>query len=93
MVGLGEKTEEVIAAMEDLKEAGCGLLTLGQYLQPGEGNIPVERFVLPEEFKEYEETALGLGFKAVKAGTFVRSSYLAEVIHRDVLISLTEDES
>ena len=81
MVGLGETAREVIEAMEDLRLAGCDILTIGQYLRPGADNAPVRRFVSPEEFKDYERIGCSLGFKHVSSAPFVRSSYFAENIY------------
>ena len=77
MLGLGEKPEEIKKALKDLFETGCRLLTLGQYLQPSESHLPVERFVPPEEFETWKTVALDMGFLAVSSGPFVRSSYKA----------------
>ena len=77
MLGLGETKEEVIATMKDLLKVKVDILTLGQYLQPTKKQLPIERYVTPEEFKEFEEIGHSLGFKAVFAGPFVRSSYKA----------------
>jgi lipoic acid synthetase len=78
MLGLGESPQEVLAALSDLRQTGCDLLTLGQYLSPGPGHHPVVEYVTPQAFQEYEATARRLGFAAVAAGPYVRSSYLAE---------------
>lgn len=78
MLGLGESEEEVHQALKDLRSAGCQLLTLGQYLKPTTANLPVHRFVPPEEFDQWKETALDLGFHRVASGPFVRSSYHAK---------------
>lgn len=80
MVGLGEKKEEVIALMKDLRDVDCDIITLGQYLQPTKANIPIERFVTPKEFKEFEEIAYSLGFKLAFSNPLVRSSYKAEEV-------------
>lgn len=81
MVGLGETEGEVLATMKDLKSSGCDILTIGQYLKPGQDNLPVSRYVTPQEFDRYKEMAVKLGFKAVFSGPFVRSSYRAEEIY------------
>ena len=81
MVGLGEKEEEVLAVMKDLRKAGCDILTVGQYMRPRQDNLPVLKYVTPEEFDAYKKQALNLGFKSVVSGPFVRSSYLAEEIY------------
>jgi lipoic acid synthetase len=77
MVGLGETRDEVLGVMRDLRRAGCQMLTIGQYLQPSRRQAPVERFVPPEEFDEYRRAGEEMGFAAVAAGPFVRSSYRA----------------
>lgn len=77
MLGLGESKEEILSVLEDLREAGCDILTLGQYLRPSKTHVEVKRFVPPEEFQEYKTAAVQLGFPAVAAGPFVRSSYRA----------------
>lgn len=78
MVGLGETEDEVKSSMADIRQSGCDILAVGQYLQPSKENLPVSRFVAPDEFKRYEEDGRQLGFKSVMAGPFVRSSYMAE---------------
>lgn len=80
MVGLGETTEGVIQAMRDLRRAGCDMLTIGQYLAPSANHLPIARFVTPQEFHEYEREGAAMGFAAVAAGPFVRSSYNAEKV-------------
>jgi lipoic acid synthetase len=82
MLGLGERREEVLAVMADLRGAGCAALTLGQYLAPGPGRHPVIEYVAPEVFAAYEAEARAMGFAAVAAGPYVRSSYLAEGQYR-----------
>jgi lipoic acid synthetase len=77
MLGLGETSEEVRQVMGDLVDAGCRILTLGQYLQPSQDHLPVERFIRPEEFDEWKQTGLAMGFAEVASGPFVRSSYHA----------------
>ena len=83
MVGLGEREEEVLKVMQDLRGAGCDILTIGQYLRPGRDNLLAVKYVTPEEFGAYNESALGLGFKYVLSGPFVRSSYLAEECYNE----------
>ncbi len=80
MVGLGETREEILAVLGDLREAQCDILTVGQYLAPSDAHVPVERFVPPEEFGEIEAHAREMGFQAVAAGPFVRSSYRADEV-------------
>jgi lipoic acid synthetase len=77
MVGLGERTEEVLAVMEDLRRVQCDILTIGQYLQPTKEHLPVDRYVHPDEFALYRERGLTLGFRTVQSGPLVRSSYHA----------------
>jgi lipoyl synthase len=77
MLGLGERLDEVIDALRALRDAGCCVLTLGQYLAPSPQHHPVVEFVPPEQFEQYRTEALALGFAAVAAGPFVRSSYNA----------------
>ncbi|MBZ0302814.1 MAG: lipoyl synthase [Anaerolineae bacterium] len=78
MVGLGETLDEVLAVMRDLAACGVDILTVGQYLQPSNQHLPVERFYLPEEFDLIEHEGLKMGFKWVESGPLVRSSYRAE---------------
>lgn len=78
MLGLGETVEEVRVAMKDLREAGCDLLTLGQYLQPTVKHLPVVEFVPPEKFDELRAVAVSMGFVHVASGPLVRSSYHAD---------------
>jgi len=76
MVGLGETRDEVEKSLLDLSEVNCDLVTIGQYLPPSKSNLPVERYVPPEEFEEYKLSGSRLGLK-VSAGPFIRSSYHA----------------
>lgn len=78
MLGLGETREEVLEVLRDLRQAGVQRLSLGQYLRPGLDNLPVARYLHPEEFGEYEALGREFGFTWVKAGPLVRSSYYAE---------------
>jgi lipoyl synthase len=83
MLGLGESAEEIRETLRDVLGAHCGLLTLGQYLQPSAQHLPVERFITPEEFDSWKEIALGMGFSQVASGPFVRSSYHAKDLYED----------
>lgn len=85
MLGLGEENAEVEAVLADLREAGCDMLTLGQYLAPSPRHLPVVRWVEPAEFARLGELAKGMGFKSVAVGPLVRSSYLAERGYREAL--------
>jgi len=78
MLGLGETEEELFVAMADLRQAGCDILTLGQYLQPTLRHLPIVEFVRPEKFDEYGQRARELGFAHVASGPMVRSSYHAD---------------
>jgi lipoic acid synthetase len=77
MLGLGETEEEVIASMEDLRNAKVDIITLGQYLQPSKKHLPVANFITPEQFKKYEVLGKEMGFRHVESGALVRSSYKA----------------
>jgi lipoic acid synthetase len=77
MVGLGENKQEVVSVLKDLSAVECNIVTIGQYLPPSKAHPRAERYVRPEEFKEYREIGIKLGLK-VEAGPFVRSSYHAK---------------
>jgi len=82
MLGLGESRQEVIEVMADLREAGCDVLTIGQYLQPSLRHYKLVRYVPPEEFEEYANIGKQLGFRQVVSGPLVRSSFhAAETCH------------
>lgn len=78
MLGLGEELEEVVEVMRDLRAHACDMITLGQYLQPSQHHLPVERYVTPDEFAELERIGYSLGFANVASGPMVRSSYHAD---------------
>ena len=78
MLGLGESDDEILQVMQDLREHGVSMLTLGQYLQPSAHHLPVARFVTPERFVEFERQALAMGFTHAACGPMVRSSYHAD---------------
>lgn len=82
MLGLGETPEEIRQVFGGLLEAGCRMLTLGQYLQPSKNHLYVRRFVSPEEFGQWREVALHMGFRSVASGPLVRSSYQADKLYR-----------
>ena len=82
MLGLGEEKHEVLETLNDLINVGVDVVTLGQYLQPSKKHLPVNSFITPEEFKEYEVIAKEMGFRHVESGPLVRSSYKA---HKHVL--------
>ncbi len=77
MVGLGETKGQVFETLQDLKDAGCDIVTIGHYLQADRRKLTVKAFVTPEEFKEYEEFGYNLGISQIYAGPFVRSSFNA----------------
>lgn len=79
MLGLGETQEEVLQTMDDLREVGCRVMTLGQYLAPSEHHLKIEEFVKPEVFRFYKEEGLKRGFTFVESTPLVRSSYHAEL--------------
>lgn len=78
MVGLGETSAELLTVFRDLRDSAVDILTVGQYLQPTPGHLPVARYWTPEEFEELKTAAIGMGFKHVECGPLVRSSYHAE---------------
>ncbi len=78
MLGLGEREEEVIETLHDLKKAKVDIVTIGQYLQPSKKHLPVHEFIPPEQFEKYKRIGLELGFRYVESGALVRSSYRAE---------------
>jgi lipoic acid synthetase len=78
MLGLGETFDEIVEVLKDLRDHGCDMLTLGQYLQPTLHHLPVDRFVSPEEFDQLAQVARELGFSNVASGPMVRSSYHAD---------------
>lgn len=78
MLGLGERDNEILQTMDDLRDVGVDILTFGQYLRPTPNHLPVERYVTPEEFAAYRQEGLEKGFLEVVSGPMVRSSYRAE---------------
>ena len=87
MVGLGETDDEILNVMRDLREHDVDMLTLGQYLQPTKGHLPVLRYVEPERFEVFEREALSMGFKHAACGPLVRSSYHADQQASDAGVS------
>ena len=83
MVGLGETDEQIDRLMDDILETGCDILTIGQYLQPSPQHHPLARYVTPEEFARYKETALRKGFRHVASAPLARSSYKAWEVLED----------
>jgi lipoic acid synthetase len=78
MVGLGETDEEILEVMRDMRANDIDMITIGQYLQPSDGHLPVLRYVHPETFRMFEQKALEMGFKHAAVGAMVRSSYHAD---------------
>ena len=81
MIGLGERQEDILQTLSDLRRAGCDLLTIGQYLRPSPVNAPVEKYYSPGEFDELRDIALDFGFAGVVAGPLVRSSFHADKLY------------
>ena len=90
MLGLGERKDEVLEAMRDVRARGVDILTLGQYLQPTRFHLPVARWVTPEEFGEFRQIGLSLGFREVASGPLVRSSYRADRVFEGNNLGLGE---
>ena len=78
MLGLGETPDEIIETMKDVLAAGCRIMTIGQYLQPGKDNFPVQDYIHPNVFSEYGRIGKELGFRHIESAPMVRSSYHAE---------------
>jgi len=89
MVGLGETEEELYQTLVDLRNVGCEVITIGQYLQPAPRNVPVVRFYEPAMFEKLAVTAQQLGFSGIASGPFVRSSYHAGNIYEKARMSKT----
>ncbi|MCK5735833.1 MAG: lipoyl synthase, partial [Spirochaetaceae bacterium] len=79
MLGLGEEFSEIMETLSDLKEAGCNLVNIGQYLQPTRKHLPVKRYWTPDEFIELQKEGMAMGFDHVESGPLVRSSYHAGI--------------
>ncbi|NRQ52916.1 lipoyl synthase [Brevibacillus sp. HD1.4A] len=77
MLGVGETDEEIVQTMHDLRAVNCDIMTLGQYLQPTKKHLPVLKYYTPDEFREFKELGMKLGFAHVESGPLVRSSYHA----------------
>ena len=90
MVGLGEQPDEVTQLLRDAREAGCRMLTIGQYLQPSSAQLDVVEYVHPDTFALYKQQALELGFDHVESGPLVRSSYMAEQSFVSMMVKSSE---
>jgi lipoic acid synthetase len=88
ILGMGERHDEVLATMRDLREIGVELLTVSQYLQPTGRHLPIDRYVTPDEFEAYRRAAEALGFAHVESGPLVRSSYHAGRMHKAAVLRL-----
>jgi lipoic acid synthetase len=84
MLGLGETQAQVHEALHDLKDAGCEIVTLGQYLQPDQRKLLVKEFITPEAFADYAAFGHSIGIRYVYAGPFVRSSYNAKEVFMEL---------
>ena len=93
MLGLGETHTELVQTWQDLRSAGCDILTMGQYLQPSANHLPVQRFLPPEEFADLQQQAEAIGFAGVASGPFVRSSYQAEKLYRQAVRRMHKEQS
>jgi lipoic acid synthetase len=85
MVGLGERPEEVSKLLQDLRQADCDLVTIGQYLRPSKDQHPVVEYIHPKLFRTYQQEAETLGFLGVASGPYVRSSYQAEKLYTQAI--------
>ena len=77
MLGIGERTEEILEVIKDVRAVACDIVTLGQYLQPTKEHLPIDRYVHPDEFKMLKEEGMKMGFRHIESGPLVRSSYHA----------------
>jgi lipoic acid synthetase len=93
MLGLGEAESDLVKTMQDLREVDVDILTLGQYLRPSKGHIPVSEYVSPERFEHFRRIAEELGFLYVASGAFVRSSYRAGEFFIEALVRKTKSNS
>ncbi|MEM7347489.1 MAG: lipoyl synthase [Chloroflexota bacterium] len=93
MVGLGETKEEVIQVIRDLRDHDLDILTIGQYLRPSRLHLPIYRYVHPDEFKEFHDIGMDLGFRWVESGPLVRSSYHAEGQAQALAVPLRQEIS
>jgi lipoyl synthase len=85
MIGLGESENDILSTMKDLKEAGVSILVIGQYLQPRKDLMSVKKYYSPKEFIEFEKKAYSIGFRKVLSSPLARSSYLADLLHSEII--------
>lgn len=83
MLGLGESPDEIISTLRDLRDAGCDIITIGQYLRPARANLPVSKYISPDFFEQLRITALSMGFNYAASGPLVRSSMNAEEMYNN----------
>lgn len=93
MVGLGETEEEVFQVLKDLREVGCNIVTIGQYLQPSRSHLPVGEYIHPDRFEDYRTEALRIGFSYVASAPLVRSSFKAEEAFREAVTKMKRSPS
>jgi lipoyl synthase len=93
MVGLGETEDEVLDLLASLKQAGCDVVTIGQYLQPTLSQVPVAEYRRPEDFKRFSDLAKSIGIRYVISGPLVRSSYQAKDILDKIRLERDDDHS
>lgn len=84
IVGMGEQWDDILSTMNDLRDVGCDLLTIGQYLRPSDKHLPISKFYTPQEFEDLKDIGESMGFKSVSSGPLVRSSYHADEQHAAV---------
>jgi lipoic acid synthetase len=88
MLGLGETSDDIVGALEDLKEVGCDMVTFGQYLSPSKAHYPVQKFLSLQEFQDYAQLAKEHGFKTVSSGPLVRSSFKAKELFKEAACTM-----
>ena len=87
MVGLGESKKEILNTLRDLRDVGCNIVTIGQYLQPTKAHLPVERYYHPREFEDLKGIGMRMDFDWIESGPLVRSSYQADYAFRQAVNS------
>ncbi|HHE38204.1 MAG TPA: hypothetical protein ENL20_06495 [Candidatus Cloacimonetes bacterium] len=92
MVGLGEERDEIIGIMKELRKVKVDVLTIGQYMQPSKNHHPVIRYIHPDEFRNYKEIGLKMGFRLIESAPLVRSSYHAERVKKIIKKTAMKDD-